>query len=53
MNYACVVFVGGFAISGAWYYIWGRKNYSGPKVTEVTEELATRRASKTSATLHM
>jgi len=46
MNYASVVFVGGIAIAFAWYYIHGRKVYSGPAVTEVTEDLTTRRISK-------
>jgi len=30
VNYAPVVFVGFTAISAAWYFIWGRKNYQGP-----------------------
>lgn len=46
MNYASVVFVGGLAISFAWYYIRGRKSYSGPQITETTEDLTTRRMSK-------
>ncbi|KAK3684144.1 amino acid/polyamine transporter I [Podospora appendiculata] len=30
VNYAPVVFVAFIAISSAWYYAWGRKNYHGP-----------------------
>ncbi len=30
VNYAPVVFVGFVAISGAWYFVWGRKTYRGP-----------------------
>lgn len=32
MNYASVVFSGFAAISLAWYFAWGRKNFSGPPV---------------------
>ena len=46
MNYASVVFVGFTAISLAWYFVWGKKNYRGPP-TEA-EEVA-RRASVLSA----
>lgn len=45
MNYASIVFVGGFVISGLWYVVWGRANYEGPKVTETTEDIRTRRVS--------
>jgi len=34
MNYASVVFVGFIAISSAWYFIWGHKNYAGPPTQE-------------------
>ncbi|KXS94243.1 hypothetical protein AC578_10100 [Pseudocercospora eumusae] len=34
MNYGSVVFVGGLAVALAWYYIWGRKNYAGPRVND-------------------
>ncbi|KAI5361669.1 Putative amino acid/polyamine transporter I, amino acid permease [Septoria linicola] len=34
MNYGSVVFVFGVGVALAWYYIWGRKNYSGPRVDE-------------------
>lgn len=30
VNYAPAVFVAAMAISGIWYWVWGRKNYSGP-----------------------
>lgn len=32
MNYASVVFAAFASISIAWYFIWGRKNFSGPAV---------------------
>lgn len=32
MNYASVVFAAFAAISIAWYFIWGRRNFSGPAV---------------------
>lgn len=32
MNYASVVFAAFASISIAWYFIWGRKNFSGPEV---------------------
>lgn len=32
MNYASVVFAAFASISVAWYFIWGRKNFSGPAV---------------------
>ncbi|KAK4629112.1 Choline transport protein [Fulvia fulva] len=53
MNYASCVFVGGFAIAGFWYVVWGRSNYAGPKVTEATEEMTARRISTVSATRQM
>ena len=31
MNYGSAVFVAGLGIALAWYYIWGRKNYAGPR----------------------
>ncbi|KAE8357040.1 amino acid/polyamine transporter I [Aspergillus coremiiformis] len=34
MNYASVVFVGFFLISGAWYWAWGYENYAGPPAEE-------------------
>lgn len=34
MNYACIVFVGGTFISILWYFVWGRKNYTGPPTTD-------------------
>lgn len=43
MNYGSVVFVGGLAISAAWYFIWGRKHYQGPPARE--EEVVNRRGS--------
>lgn len=30
VNYASVVFVAACLISGAWYWMWGHKNYNGP-----------------------
>ena len=44
MNYASVVFIGGFAISTLWYVVWGRKNYQGPP-TKDEEEVIRRRSS--------
>ncbi|KAF2194562.1 amino acid transporter [Zopfia rhizophila CBS 207.26] len=44
MNYASVVFFAFFVISGAWYFIWGKKNYAGPPTSE-DEVLEARRAS--------
>lgn len=32
MNYASVVFAGFASISIIWYFVWGRKNFSGPAV---------------------
>lgn len=32
MNYASVVFAGFATISLAWYFVWGRKNFSGPPI---------------------
>lgn len=40
MNYGSVVFVFGLLVSLVWYFVWGRKNYSGPNVEHVTPELA-------------
>jgi amino acid transporter len=34
MNYASVVFFAFFVISTAWYFIWGKKNYEGPPMTD-------------------
>ncbi|KAM3418019.1 hypothetical protein BST61_g6230 [Cercospora zeina] len=34
MNYGSVVFVVGLGVALAWYYIWGRRNYTGPQVDE-------------------
>lgn len=31
MNYGSAVFVAGLGVALAWYYIWGRKNYAGPR----------------------
>ncbi|KAF2466467.1 amino acid transporter [Lindgomyces ingoldianus] len=44
MNYASVVFFAFFVISGAWYFIWGKKNYQGPPTHE-DAVLEARRAS--------
>ncbi|KAF5246282.1 hypothetical protein FAUST_1399 [Fusarium austroamericanum] len=33
VNYAPVVFVFSILISGAWYLMWGHRNYAGPPVT--------------------
>ncbi|KAE8151351.1 amino acid/polyamine transporter I [Aspergillus avenaceus] len=41
MNYASVVFVGFCAISAAWYWIWGYKNYAGPPTEEDIGEAGT------------
>ncbi len=38
VNYAGVVFVGFVAISAAWYFVWGRKNYRGPPTETVAVE---------------
>ncbi|KAF6833779.1 amino acid permease [Colletotrichum musicola] len=35
INYAPAVFVAACAISGIWYFAWGRKNYAGPPSEEV------------------
>ncbi|KAG9698444.1 amino acid transporter, partial [Aureobasidium melanogenum] len=43
MNYASVVFVAFFLIAGAWYFVWGKKNYQGPPTHEDTA-LETRRS---------
>lgn len=43
MNYACVVFVGFMTIAMAWYFVWGRKHYTGPAAKE--EEVRRRRSS--------
>lgn len=32
MNYASVVFAGFAAISIIWYFVWGRKHFSGPPI---------------------
>ena len=32
MNYASVVFVAFALISVVWYFVWGRRNFSGPAV---------------------
>lgn len=32
MNYASAVFAGFATISLAWYFVWGRKNFSGPPI---------------------
>lgn len=39
MNYASVVFAGFAAISMLWYFVWGRKHFSGPPIlkTELAE----------------
>lgn len=34
MNYGSAVFVAGLGVALAWYYIWGRRNYTGPKVDD-------------------
>ncbi|OCK82032.1 amino acid permease [Lepidopterella palustris CBS 459.81] len=34
MNYASVVFVAFFVISGGWYFVWGREHYRGPPTHE-------------------
>ncbi|KAI1101130.1 amino acid transporter [Jackrogersella minutella] len=34
MNYASAVFAGFASISTAWYFIWGRKHFSGPPVLQ-------------------
>lgn len=34
MNCASPVFVGGLAISAAWYFVWGKSNYRGPNMEE-------------------
>ncbi|KAF5366784.1 hypothetical protein D9758_006456 [Tetrapyrgos nigripes] len=47
MNYASVVFVGFAVISGVWYVINGRFNYSGPPLPQ--EDLATSGSSPTSS----
>lgn len=43
MNYASAVFVGGVAICGIWYLVWGKKNYHGPP--SQAEEVERRRSS--------
>jgi amino acid transporter len=43
MNYASVVFVAFILIAGAWYIVWGKKNYQGPPTHEDTA-LETRRS---------
>jgi hypothetical protein len=43
MNYASPVFIGGIVISLGYYFIWGRKTYTGPPAKE--EEIARRRSS--------
>ncbi|KAI1871432.1 uncharacterized protein JN550_004426 [Neoarthrinium moseri] len=40
MNYASVVFAGFASISMIWYFVWGRKNFSGPPILK--SELAER-----------
>jgi hypothetical protein len=45
MNYGSVVFFAFLLISGAWYFIWGKKNYQGPPTHEVAEVVARRRGS--------
>lgn len=49
MNYASVVFFAFFVISGAWYFIWGKKNYQGPP----TQEDAILQARRASVVAHM
>lgn len=34
MNYASAVFAGFAAISLLWYFVWGRKNFSGPPIVK-------------------
>ncbi|KAI9367334.1 amino acid/polyamine transporter I [Aspergillus egyptiacus] len=38
VNYSCVVFVGFIAAASIWYWIWGHKRFTGPKV-ELVEGL--------------
>ncbi|KAL8663233.1 MAG: hypothetical protein Q9168_008130 [Polycauliona sp. 1 TL-2023] len=44
MNYGSVVFFAFFVVATAWYFIWGKKNYSGPP-TQEDPILEARRAS--------
>lgn len=38
MNYASVVFAGFATISLVWYFVWGRKNFSGPPILKHSVE---------------
>lgn len=41
MNYASVVFMGFFSISGIWYAVYGYKNFKGPLASGVDEDVIT------------
>ena len=46
MNYNSVILVGVFALAGVWWLVHASRNYKGPRLAELSQELSEWRLSK-------